>query len=51
MFGFAITEHSLAYCKLQGQSDVSSLVSQLKDFQKMNLELEEENRRLALQVH
>ncbi|KAI6686877.1 hypothetical protein NL676_032790 [Syzygium grande] len=32
------------------ESDVSSLVSQLKDFQKMNLELEEENRRLASQL-
>lgn len=50
MFGFAITERPHVYCKLQGQSDVSSLVSQLNDFQKMNLELEEENRRLASQV-
>ncbi|XP_030464264.1 uncharacterized protein LOC115683797 [Syzygium oleosum] len=32
------------------ESDVSSLVSQLNDFQKMNLELEEENRRLASQL-
>ncbi|XP_030537612.1 paramyosin [Rhodamnia argentea] len=32
------------------ESDVSSLVSQLKDFQKMNLELEDENRRFASQL-
>ncbi|KAL3750594.1 hypothetical protein ACJRO7_011571 [Eucalyptus globulus] len=32
------------------ESDVSSLVSQLRDFQKMNLDLEEENRILASQL-
>lgn len=37
-------------CILLIQSDVSSLISQIKDLQKKNTELDEENKKMTLKV-
>lgn len=37
-------------CILLIQSDISSLISQIKDLQKKNTELDEENKKMALKV-